>query len=168
MRSRRFGLFFQRFQVVLQFGDDEIYTVDFAPRSVEFLYRFRSLYLSFGNTYRLFEYASSVGGFGLKYFGDLALSYNRISLFGYTAFAEIIDDISQPRKLSVDVVFALARSVKFTGENDFRIVEVFENFIRIVEDERNFAVRQRFSVLRTVEDNVLHVGAAELFCRLLP
>ncbi len=156
MSSRRFGLFFQRFKVVFQLGYDEIYTVDFAPRSVEFLYRFRSLYLGFGNAYRLFEYTSSVGGFGLKYLGDFALSYNRISLFGYTALAEIIDDVPKSRKLSVDVVFALARSVKFTGENDFRIIEVFKYLVRVIENERNFAVRQSFSVLRTAENYVLH------------
>ena len=46
------------------------------------------------------------------------------------------------------------------------IVDLLEDLVRIVEGERHFAVRKGFSVLRAVENNVLHARSAKGFRRL--
>ena len=158
----------KRFELIFKLGRYIRNTDDIISRSVEFSGRFEPFLLCFRNADGFLENRSSVLGFGRKNFGNLSLPDNGVTFFGNTPFAEIIDDIFKSREFSVDVVFAFARSVQFSGEHDFAIFEIFKHMVCVIEDERNFAVRQRFSVLRTVEDNVLHVGAAELFCRLFP
>ena len=164
VRSGFFRLFGQRLDLSFEFWRDIDDTADIVARSVKFTHRFEPFRLCLGNAYRLFEYSSSVFGFGRKYFRNLALTDYGIPFFTYTAFVQCVDYIAKSSRSFIDIVFAFARTEQFTGKNDFVEVDVLEYSRGIIEGKRNFTVRQRFSVLRSVENNVLHAAAAHCFC----
>lgn len=77
------------------------------------------------------------------------------------------DNILQTAELAVDEVFTVAVPIQSSGHCDVRGVEV-ENALLVIENERHFAKRERFSFQRPAENDVLHVAAAQRFCGLFP
>ena len=158
--SRFFRLFGKGFDLPFEFGGNIDYTADIVARSVEFTHGFEPFGFGLRDAYRFFENGAAVFGLRRQNFGNFALPDNRIPFFTYAAFVQRVYYVAQSCRRFVYIVFAFARTEKFTREYYFVDVVTLENTTGVVERQRNFAVRKRLSVLRAVEDNVLHARSA--------
>ena len=117
------------------------------------------------NARRLLEDGAPILGLRAHDLVDLALTDDRIPLFADAHAVQKRDDIFEAAGLHVQKIFTFARAVKPTGHGDLFVLDI-EHVRRIIEYERDFAIRKRAARIRAVEDDVRHGGAAHGLCRL--
>ena len=98
---------------------------------------------------------------------DLSLPDDGITFFAQADGMQTIDDVFHAAGLFVDQVFALPAAEQATSHRHFRIIEVRKHVRRIVERESDLTKRLALALLRSAENNVLHVRSAHGLGRLL-
>ena len=109
---------------------------------------------------RLFKDGAAVLGLGVHDLLDLALPDDGVALFPDADAVQKRDDVFEAAGLHIEQILALARTVQAAGHGDFVVLDV-EHSVRVVEYQRDFAVRERTARLRAAENDVLHGRAAQ-------
>ena len=120
----------------------------------------------FGDTGSLFKNFAAVGRFLRKDLVDSALTDVRVAFSSKAGIHEKLVDIAQTRRLLVDVVLALARTVVPAGDHDLGRFDG-KRPVLIVENQRRFRVADGRALERAAKDHVLHFCPAQGFGTLL-
>ena len=97
---------------------------------------------------------------------DPALADDRVALLAHAGVAEQLHDVAQAAGRLVDVVFALTAAVDAAGDHHLGEVHC-QRVVLVVEDEGHLAVAKPLALLRAVEDDILHLAAAQRLGALL-
>ena len=79
---------------------------------------------------------------------------------------QAVDNVLHAAGLFVDEILALPAAEQSPRKRDFVVFEVGKHLRRVVKRERDFTKRLTFALLRTAENDVLHVRTAHRLCRL--
>ena len=159
-------MFAKRFQHFAFFIQDKRNLFEIIARARKLTLGFQFSCLKLGNSGSFFEYGASVLRLCGKKFIHSALPDNRIALSSHTRIAKIFGYIFKTTRRAVYGILAFTRTIEFTRNNHFVVVESGKKFLTIIKHKRNFAIRHRFSFFGAVKNNVLHGRAAQQFCRL--
>ena len=101
-----------------------------------------------------------------EYVVDAALADEGIALLADACIAEKVYNIAQTAGRAVEFVLALAAAVDAAGNLDFGKVHR-QRLVLVVERQRHFAKRQAAALFRAVENDILHLRAAQRLGTLL-
>ena len=164
--ARRLALFFERLHARFQFGKDVLDAGEVLPRVLHAALGVQFAGLVLDDARRLLEDLAPV----LRAHGedvvDAALTDEGIALLADARIAEKVHDVAQAAGGAVELVFALAAAVDAAGDFDFGKIHR-QRLVLVVERQRHFAKRQAAALLRAVEDDVLHLRAAQRLGALL-
>ena len=116
---------------------------------------------------RLLKDLAALAAFHGQDLVDLALSDDGVALPAHAGVHEQLIHVLEPDGLLVDVILRLAAAVVPAGHRHLRLVAGGENMLRVVDDQRHLREAHLVALLRTAEDDVLHLGAPELAAVLL-
>ena len=119
------------------------------------------------DTRRLLKDLAALAAFYGQDLVDLALSDDGIALAAHAGVHEQLVHVLEPHGLLIDVILRLAAAVVAAGDRYLRLVAGRKNVLRIVDDQRHLCEAHLVPRLRTSEDHILHLGAAELAAVLL-
>jgi hypothetical protein len=125
--------------------------------------------LELGNARRLLDEVTPLFGLGRDDESDAALLDDRVGLGAHARAQEERRDVHQADRGLVDQVGAVAIAIEPTGDRDLRIVAVLDRHrsVVVLEGERHFGEAVGTTHLRAVEDDVVHVLAAQMLGGLL-
>ena len=109
---------------------------------------------------RLLQSRAAIGGFVGEYLVHLALRDDGVAVPADARVPEQFQHVFQTAGLAVDGVLALAVAVHPAGDAHLVVVHR-QGMIGIIEGQRHLRHTQRPALLGTVEDHVLHLGAAQ-------
>ena len=89
-----------------------------------------------------------------------------IAILADARVAEEVGDILEAAVVAVDAIFALTGAVDAPRDGNLRKRHL-EQAVAIVKFQSHLAIGERFSLLRAVEDDILHLRATERLCTLL-
>ena len=159
--SRFFGILFETVDTALDLCDYISDAVQVYGRGLKLVLRFGLTALVEHDTRRFFKYLPSVLGLCAYDIGYFALSDDRIALYSYAGIHEELTYVSEPAWVAVDEIFALARPEHASGDGDFVVFER-KYAARVVYHECDLSHALRLSGRCTRENDVLHLGSAEL------
>ena len=163
---RGFAGLFQRLKLAFQLGDDILHTGEVVAHVGKALFALLLACAVFDNARRLFKDTAPVLALLGEDFVDSALADDRIALLAHARIAEKLDDILEPARGFVDVVFALAAAIHAPGNHHLGVIHA-QRVILVFKDEGNLAIAHALALLRAVEDDVLHLAAAQRLGALL-
>ena len=109
-----------------------------------------------GNTCGLFKNLAPVGTFGGYDLRNAALADDGVAVSSQARVHQQAVDVLEPDTLAVDEILALAAAVIAAGKHDLARVAVKDTG-GIVDDQRNLRIAQFAALLRSAEDDVLHL-----------
>ena len=155
-----FAGLFQRLELAFQLGDDILHAGEVVAHVGKALFALLLARAVFDNARRLFKNAAPVLALLGEDFVDSTLTDDRIALLAHARIAEKLDDILEPTRGFVDVVFALAAAIHAPGNHHLGVIHA-QRVILVFKDEGNLAIAHALALLRAVEDDVLHLAAAQ-------
>ena len=162
----RLGLLFERLHPGFQLGEDVLDAVQVVLGVGDALLGVLLAGLVLDDACGLLEHLPAVLGLRGQYLVDAALADQRIAVLADARVPEQVHDVLQAAGRAVDLVLALAGTVDPTG--DLHLGEVDgQGVVLVFKDQRHLAVAQPPPLFGAVEDDVLHLGAAQGFCALL-
>ena len=121
----------------------------------------------FADTGGLLEDLPALAAFHRQYLVDLALSDNGVALPAHAGVHEQLVHVLQPHGLLIDIVLRLTAAVIPPCHGHLCLLPGREDMLGVVDDQRHLGKAHLVPLLRTAEDHVLHLGAAELAAVLL-
>ncbi len=118
------------------------------------------------NTGGLLEYLAPVCTFSRQDSIDLALSYDAVTLTAKPGIHKQLAQILQTDKLAVNKVFALAGTVIPPRDHNLSIVQI-KGAVGIIQNQGYLREADLRPLHCSSENDVLHLSAAEIPCRLL-
>ena len=114
-----------------------------------------------GDACGFFEHVAAAGGLGRDHVRDFALGDHRVAVAAEAGVHEELVDVLQSDLLAVDAVLGLTRTEVPAGNGDLFLV-VGQAAVRVVEPQRDFRITQRPALVRAAEDDVFHLGTAQV------
>ena len=132
-------------------------------RGGEFFLRLVLLVAILGDARRLFKDIAPVLALARKDLGNLALSDDRIALAPDAGVHEQLMNILQPHRAAIDEILALARAEIAARDRDLVIGDIHAVLARaVVKGDRHLGKTHRLARVRTPENDILHLGAADI------
>ena len=160
------ALLLQRLDALLQLGQDVLHAVQVVRGVVHAALGVLLARLELHDSGGLLKDLAAILRLDGEDLVDAALADHRIAVLADAGVAEEIHDVAQAAGRAVDLVLALTAAVHAPGDAHLGEVDG-QGVILVVEDQRHLAEGQALALLGSVEDHVLHLGAAQRLGALL-
>ena len=160
------ALSLQRLYPILKLGEYVLHAIQVFLGALDALLGVQLAGLEFDDTRRLLENLTAVLRLGGQDLVDTALADQGITVFADAGIVEQVHDVPQSTGRAVDLVFALAAAVHPSGDGYLGEVDG-QRVVFVVENQRDLAVGQAAAGFGAIEDDILHLRAAQRLRALL-
>ena len=162
----RLRLLAQRLYLQLQLGDLIVDTHQILFGARQLALRLLLAVAELGDTCRLLKDLAALTALDGQNLINLALTDDRVALAAHTCVHKQLVDVLQAHGLLIDIILRFTAAVVTARHRHFRLIAV-EDMLGIVDDQRNLRKAHLVALLRAAEDDILHLGTAELAAVLL-
>ena len=163
---RLFALFLEGAHPVLQFGQDVLHAVQVLLSALDALLGVQLPGLVLDDARGLLEHLAAILAFGGQDLVDAALTDQGIAVLADAGVPEQVHDVPQTAGRAVDLVLAVAVAIHPAGDGNLGKVNG-EGVVLVLKDQRHLAVGEAAAALGAIEDDVLHLRAAQALGTLL-
>ena len=155
-----FGLTLERTQLTTYFAQQVLHAGEVALGGVESALGLFLALAELENSGSFLDDRPTLLGASLEDRGDLALADDDVLLATDTGIAEQFLNVEQTARHTVDGVLALSRAEQRAADRDLGELDR-QDVVRVVDGERHFGATEGRTLVGAVEDDVVHLLAAD-------